>query len=118
MPQRPARDFRNDDTCRRRERGHYEAGLVADTAGGMLIHLRAGNRREIYGLAGPHNAICQGADFTVSHPGEIHGHQKSRNLVVRYRAGSVRFHQVRNLFGSQFSAIALLVDQVDCSHEK
>ncbi len=67
-------------------------------------------------LAGPHHAFGQPADLAVGHAREEDGHKKCRHLVVGYVAARVPIHQVRNLFGSEFFAVALPLDQVNCTH--
>ena len=56
------------------------------------------------------------ADFAVGHPREEHGHQERRHLVIRNVAAGVAFHQKLDLFGSELFAVALALDQVNCTH--
>ena len=48
MAQSAAGDHRHDHARRRRDRSGDQTGLIADAAGGMLIHLDAGNGRQIH----------------------------------------------------------------------
>ena len=111
-------DFRDDHSARCGKRRNDQCRLVAYSTGGMLIHLHAGYGGEIHGLTRAHDAVGQGADFPVGHPREVHRHEKSRDLVIWYGVGIIRFHQVRNLFGGKLLTVPLLVYQIDCSHEK
>ena len=49
-------------------------------------------------------------------PEKIDGHQKGRHLVVRNVAAGVSVNQKLDLFGSEFFAVALPLDQVNCTH--
>src|SRR5579862_7301814 len=82
----------------------------------MFVHLDALNPREVEHLARLHHRFGQPADFPVRHAGEEDRHEKGRHLVVGYFSASVPVHQVRNLFGGQFSAVALSLNQVYCTH--
>ena len=43
VPERAARHHRHHDSRGRRQRRHDEAGLIAHAAGGVFVHLHAGN---------------------------------------------------------------------------
>ena len=57
----------HDDAGGGGQRGHDQAGLIADSAGGVLVHLHAGNRGKIDALARAQHAFGEAADFAVGH---------------------------------------------------
>src|SRR5208283_7498 len=95
---------------------HNEAGLVADAAGGVLVHFHAGDTREVDGIARTQHALRETADFAVGHPREVDRHQERRHLIVGNVSAGVTFHQKLNLFGREFFSAALPLDQVNCTH--
>ncbi len=49
-------------------------------------------------------------------PEKQDGHQERRHLIIGNFAGRVSVHQKVDLFGSEFFAVALALNQVNCSH--
>ena len=81
-----------------------------------LSTLTPGIAGQIHGVAGAQHALGQAADFAVGHAGEEDGHQEGRHLIIGNFAAGVSVHQELNLFGSEFFAVALALDQVNCTH--
>ena len=96
--------------------GHNQTGFIADSAGGVLIDLHAGNRGKIDAFAGTQHAFGEAADFAVGHARKVDGHQEGRHLVIGDVAGGIASHQVLNLFGSELAPVAFPLDKVNCTH--
>ena len=106
MTQAAAGNHRNHDAGRCRNRGADKAGFVAYAAGGMFIHLDAGNLIQVHDFAGPHHAVRQGTEFAVGHATKKRGHQEGGHLIIGNLSGGVTIHQKLDFFDTKLFACA------------
>src|SRR5579871_6089377 len=82
----------------------------------MLVDFYAVNARQIERFARLHHRFRQPGNLPVGHIGIEDCHEKSRHLIVGYLTARISIHEIGNLFGGQFTAVALSVNQVYCTH--
>src|SRR4051794_8765568 len=116
MPKRPPRHHRHHDTRRRGQRGHNEAGFVADAASRVLVYLDAWDSGHIDRFARPQHTFGEASDFTVGHTREVDRHQEGGHLVVGNLAVRVADDEKLDLFRGQFFAVPFPLNQVNCAH--
>ena len=98
------------------DRGADERRLVADAAGGVLVHLFAGNRREVDAVARVRHCNRQLRRLLRRHAAVPDCHQHGGHLVVGNLARDIAFDHPAQLLGSECAAMLFLRNQVIHAH--
>ena len=98
--------------------GDDQGGLVAHTAGGMLVRLDARNGGKIYHIAGMCHDIGQLGSLGVSHAAQIDGHQQCGHLVIGHVARHITVYGKRQFLAVQRAAVPLFGDDIIHTHKQ
>ena len=118
MAQAPAAHLGHRGAAGGHQGRQHQRGRISHTAGGMLIHLDAGNAGKIGNIPGvPH---CQGQirRFPVCHAVQADRHQQGGKLVLRHRMIRGRLRKEGDLLFCQLPAEFFLFDDFHHCHAK
>ena len=116
VPETATAHLRDAPTAGGDNRGADERRLVADAAGGVLVHLFAGNRREVDAVTRVRHCNRQLRRLLCRHAAEPDCHQHGGHLVVGNLACDVAFDHPAQLLGSERAAVLFLRNQVIHAH--
>ena len=111
-----AADHRNGEAARGDDGREDERSLVADAAGGMLVHFFAGKIGEIEDFAGMEHGFGERGDLGAVQAADPRGHEPGGHLVVGNFAAGVAGDEEVDLLAGVFTGIAFFADQVDGAH--
>ena len=117
VAQAPAGHFCHFSAQRGHDGGHNQGGLVADAAGGVLIHGQIAEAAEIHRVAGAHHGIGKDGGFVVIHAPEPHRHGPGGHLVVGDGAVGIAADQKADFLVGEDAAVAFFLNQINSSHE-
>ena len=116
VPQTTAAHFGDLDAAGRHDGRNDQGGLIAHAAGGVLVHLDAGDGRKIDHDAAVGHYIGQLCRFFIGHAAQVNGHHPGRHLVIGYLAADKAVDDGFQLFPGVGAAIPLLCDQIINTH--
>ena len=97
----------------RHDRADRDRRLVADAAGGVLVHdLPAEGGAEVERAAAADHRVGERVRLGRRHPAEVDGHAERGQLVVRDLAARVAEDQLRDLLGRKLLPVPLPLDQL------
>ena len=94
-----------------------EGGLVADAAGGVLVHLDAGDGRKIHHDAAVGHHVGQLGGLRVGHAAQVDGHHPSGHLVIGHFPADEPVDDGFQLLTGVGAAVPLFRDQVINTHK-
>ena len=118
MTQTATAHFGHHTAAGRDDGGDDEGGLVADAAGGMLVHATVTEGGEIHRIAGMRHRIGEIKDLAVGHPLEVDGHGHCRHLIVGDIAGGIGGDHLADLVRGQRLAVFFLFNEIVHSHSR
>ena len=111
-----AADHRNVEAARSDDWREDQRSLVANAAGGVLVHFFCGEFGESDDFAGVQHGFGQAGDFRSAEAADPGGHQPGGHLVVGNFAAGIAGDQEINFFAGVFSRIAFFADKVNGAH--
>ena len=117
VPQTAAAHLGDLDAAGCNDGGDDKGGLVADAAGGMLVHLDARDRRQIHHYAAVRHHIGQLRSLCVGHAPQIDCHHPCRHLVIGHLAAHKAVDDGLQFFPAVGAAIPLFGDQIINTHK-
>ncbi len=99
VAQSAAADHGDEEASGSDQRSQHERGLVADAAGGMLVHLFCGQEAEIENFAGVQHGMRERGGFFASHSAQYDGHEPCGHLVIRNAALRAPIDEVSDFSG-------------------
>ena len=116
MAQTAATHLGNLYTAGRHHRGDHKGSLIAHAAGGVLIHLDAGDGGKIDHHAAVGHHVRQLGCFFVGHAAQVDRHHPGSHLVIGHFSADKAVDNGLQLFPGVGTAIALFRDQIINTH--
>ena len=98
------------------KRRYHKGCGIAYAAGGVLIHLYAGQVRKIHDVAGMHHGGGELAHFALCHALPAHRHKPRRHLVIGYIARGIFADYIINFFPCMGFSLSLIDYEIYHSH--